>query len=365
MQGMNHKEEKNYEKVNMRLSLCLWTLLCGICMSVMLWYAANKTVVIAEVPQDSIGTPEGAIQTEPVEKGTSLPLRQTAASRDSFCILLPEDIRPAGVVVENRYTDRELLIHVESEQTDFFEQHEIYGDVSHILAGFGETLETGFLLRLEMEDVMEYRSSLEGNMLTIVRCDPHEMCDFVVVLDPVGGGSDRGAAGDGIYEKDLALEVALQVQRSFGMSNARLYLTRTEDVEVRPEDRIGLAEAVGADLYIRIGAEADETDSGVYGILGRYNDEYFIPGFGSPEFSDIVTREVTIAASNRAVGLMPVDEDSILRRLGIPAMELSIGYLTNPQEGLLLQQEFYQSTLASGIVNAIQEACGMLEQPEE
>lgn len=356
------KKEKNTEKMNMRLSLCLWTTLCGVCMSVMLWYASGKTVVIADMSQDQAGLSVDAAQSDGGEQQANLTLVRTYDTPGSFRVPIPRGVKPEQVVVENRYMDRELWIHIQSEEVDFYSENDIYGDVSPIMEGYSDVRESGLLLRLKMEEVMEYRSTLEGNVLTIACGDPHEMYDYLVVLDPVGGGSEAGIDGYGISEKELALEVTRQVQRSFSISNVRLYVTRSEDVDVSLENRISLAEAVQADLYIRIGVVADETDPEAYGIQGTYNGEYFIPGFGNAELADIVTKEVTIASSNRAVGLVTAGEDSILNSIGIPAVELSVGYLSNPQEEALLGQEAYRSKLAAGIINAIKEACKRLEQ---
>ena len=361
MKGMN-KKERDTEQVNMRLSLCLWVTLCGICMSVMLWYASGKTVVIADMSQDRTGLSVEGDQSGDGKQQGALTLVRTYDMSGSFCVPIPRGVKPEQVVMENRYMDRELWIHIQSEEVDFYSQNNIYGDVSYILEGHSELLESKLLLKLKMQDVMEYRSTLEGNVLTIACGDPHELYDYLVVLDPMGGGSETGIDGYGITEKELALEVTRQVQRNFSMSNVRLYVTRSEDVDVSSESRANLAEAVRADLYIRIGVMADETNPEAYGIQGTYNWEYFIPEFGNADLADIVTREVTISCSNRAVGLVAADENSILNNIGVPAVELSVGYLSNPQEKALLEQEAYRSKLAAGIINAIKEACEKLAQ---
>lgn len=345
----------------MCLTLWLWVTLCGICMSVMLWYASNKTIVIADIPRDQVGLSVDSHWIEDGEKASNITMKRTYNMVNSFCVPLPKGIKPENVVVENRYVSREIWVYVQGADAGFYEKNQIYGDISRILAGYSEEWDSGLLLRLKMTDIQEYRSTLEGNVLTIACNDPHAVYDYLVVLDPVGGGSDTGIFGYGILEKDLALEVAKQVQRKFNLPNVRLYLTRTEDVEVSREQRISLAEELGADLYIRIGVSADANDTTVYGIQGFYNGEYFIPGFGNTELADILTKEVTISSSNRAVGLVPADEDSILCSIGIPAMELSMGYLSNPLEETLLEQEAYQEKLAAGILNGIQEACKRLK----
>lgn len=357
-------DRKNCEKNNMRLSLVLWTVLCGICMTVMLVFASNKTIVIADVSEDETGMTVDGVWPPHEEHDVLLTVQQAPGASDSFNVPLPKGIRPENVVVENRYVARELWIYIQNGDRSFYEKNVLSGDVSCIREGCLETGDDGIVLKLAMTDVMEYRSTLEGDVLTIACSRPHDLYDYTVVLDPAGGGSETGIDGYGLTEKELALEVARQVQKKFEMSNVRLYLTRTEDVDLAAEDRIALAEAVNADLYIRIGAQEDE-DPVVYGIQGRYNAEYFIPGFGNADLADVVTKAVTIASSNRAVGLVPSDDDSVLHDIGTAAMELSMGYLSNPQEKALLEQQSYRERLADGILNAIREACDVLGQLEE
>lgn len=363
MTGMN-KKKNSVEKRNMRLSLCLWVMLCSVCMAVMLWFDLDKTIVIADVSQDQPGLSVDAGQSgfAGQEALAELELRKTYGILDSFCVPLPAGIRPESVFMENRYMDRELWIYVQSEETDFFEKNALYGDVSSILSGYSEAREDGILLKLEMKDIMEYRSTLDGDVLTVASSTPRELYDFLVVLDPVGGGSDYGIDDYGLLEKELALEVARQVQRSFSMSNVRIYLTRTEDVEITEQARVEFTEAVRADLYIRLSARKDAQNPDTYGIQGYYNEEYFIPGFGNADLADVLTRQVTISSSNRAVGIFPAAGDSILRNIKVPAAELSLGYLSNSQEEMLLEQEVYRLKLADGILNAVSEVCETLEQ---
>ena len=357
------KCDENTEKQNMRLSLFLWTTLCGFCMAVMLWYASDKTIVIADMSQEQTGLSVES-KTEGKQDAT-LTLRQSYGVDGSFYVPLPSGIRPENVVMENRYMDRELWIYIQGGQEEFYLKNPIYGDVSRIVEGGSEMQEDGILLKLEMTDVLEYRSTLERDILTVACNKPHELYDFLVVIDPAGDDSEAEGYDYGLSESELALEVARLVQKNFSMSDVRLYLTRTENAEVTDEDRAGLVEAVDADLYIRIGVSVDSESAETYGIQGWYNEEFFIPGFGNVDLADIVTKEVTIAASNRAVGVLPAAKDSILRSIRTAAMELSVGYLSNPQELALLRQEAYREKLADGILEAIQEACDILGQLRE
>lgn len=347
----------------MRLTLWAWIVLCSVCMSGMLWFASNKTIVIADVSREQAGLSVGPERGGPEKIEIELNLQHDFDSPGSFCIPLPKGIKPENVVMENRCMTRELLIRVQGGNVDFYRGNGIYGDTGAIREGLCEELDTGVLLTLRMDSVQEYRSTMEGSILTIVCSDPHEWYDFLVVLDPAGGG-DAGTAVYGMEEAGLALEVAKQVQQEFDLPDVRLYLTRTDEADVTSAQRTEFAEEVGADLYIRIGAAEATDHPDAYGIQGIYNDAYFIPGFGNADLADMITREVTIAASNRAVGLTPADEGSILYGISVPAMELSMGYLTNAREKALLEQEAYREKLAAGIIKGIGDACGRLKELE-
>lgn len=349
-------------KENMKAVCAVWTALCTACMAVMLVFASGKTIVIADVSRDPTGLT--SVQTEGDSGDRELRISRSYGPEGSFRVPLPKGIKAENVVMENRYMDRELWLYIQGGDREFYEENVISGDTSPVLSGRSGEQEDGILLKFSMERVLEYKSTMEGSSLTIAWYEPEELYDCIVVLDAACGGSETGIGDFGMTEKDLTLRVARQVQKSLALQDVRLYLTRTEDTEVSPGDRAELAEEVGAAFYIRLCASASENPE-IYGITGIYNEEYFIPGFGNADLADIVTRAVTISASNRAVGLEKAGEDSILRSLRMPAAEISLGYLSNPREEYLLSQESYQEKLAEGIVTAIEEAAETRKAAEE
>src|ERR1700733_5342886 len=65
----------------------------------------------------------------------------------------------------------------------------------------------------------------------------------LVMLDPGHGGKDPGAIGvSGTYEKHVALAAAQELRRQLLASgNYRVELSRTNDVFIPLEDRVGIA----------------------------------------------------------------------------------------------------------------------------
>ncbi len=80
----------------------------------------------------------------------------------------------------------------------------------------------------------------------------------IVALDPGHGGEDPGAVGPGgTFEKDVVLQIALQLQdRINKQPNMRAYMTRDADFFVPLNVRVQKARRVQADLFISIHADA-------------------------------------------------------------------------------------------------------------
>lgn len=339
----------------MRLELCLWTVLCAGAMAVMLSFAANKTIVIVDVPPDLTGSSDDSAQ------GKELIVQKTSDGGNIFYIPLPKGIKAESVTVENHYIHSELRLGIQCEDTGFFEENALTGDTGFIRQGRYETQENGVLLKLKMNRVMEYRSILKSDVLEVACYEPGELYDHVVVLDPVAEYSDVETTDGQVQAEDVALSVARMVQKNLALDGVRVYLTRAEGIKLSEEDRLALTEQVSANLYIGINVSRDEADPDKYGILCYYNQDYFIPDFGNVNLADVLTREVAIASGNRALGLEAAENDSLLGYLKIPAAQLSVGYLSNSRERKLLGQDNYQEKLAEGILKALDKACRELE----
>lgn len=361
---MNHTKRKDAKKENMIITLIFWLVLFCVGMASMLFVASRKTIVIADAAQEQVGL---AADTEG-DYGAGrkeLLLQKEDAGTGNICIPLEKGIKAENVVMENRYMDQELWIYIQAADESFYGENAIYGDIVPVESGYCEAQRDGIILKMQMSGVLEYRSTMEDDTLVIAYCDPRELYEQIVVIDPAGGGSDKGVTAEGYTEKELTLQVARMLQRKLEQDTIKVYYTRLEDTEVSRESRAALVESVDADLFIRIGACVDAEHTEYYGIQSCYNEEYFIPEFGNVQLADVLTRNVTVSASNRAVGLFPAGEESILSDIKIPAAELYVGYMSNPQENLLLQQESYQEKLAEGLANAILEVYTILQRNPE
>lgn len=337
----------------MLITMILWGIMASVALTAMFYVASRKTIVITDTLVES---------TELSEKdfgmNVSRLLLQADASRDSIiCIPLEKGMKAENVVMENRYMERELWIYLQGADKEFYEQNALYGDVAPVKNGYFEEQRGNVVLKLQMDTVREYRSTMENDVLTIVCYRPGDIYEQIVVADPVGDGNEQG--------EQIVLQIVKQLQQKNQSETMKIYYTRLEDTEVSKEKRLALLDAVDADLYLGIRVCEDSEHPEYYGIHGWYNGDYFIPEYGNVQWADILTRNVTIAASNRAIGLTQAEEGSILYDMGIPAAEVCVGYLSNKEERSLLTAEEYQGKLAKGMLDAMEEYFGMRKTEDE
>lgn len=338
-------------------------------MSVMLYYAATKTVGVADLAQDEVVRP--AVQKE--ESAPAVPVREneiainrTAQNTNYFCIPMPESVKAEEVVLENHYMDKELWVSISSEQTKdceaFYETNSVYGNSENVADGRFEVEKERICLRFALDGVYEYRSIFEDHILYVEFVPSKEVYEKIIVIDPAYGGEEQGVAVESVSSKDITLGVAKALKTMFDESDIKVYYTRMDDSNPAADNRVELAEATKADMLIRIEVSGDE-NSKLYGTSAVYNSKYFIPGFGNVELADLLEREVVTSISGKACGLIEsAEEDRVVNSATVPAAAIRVGYLTNSQEAILLQREDYIKRIAEGIYNAVVKA---YEQREE
>lgn len=330
-------------------------------MGVMLYYLANKIVVVADVAQDEVvQAVDGSGKSEVVEDKNSIALDrsyQTGMHTNYFCIPMPENVRVEEVTIENHYMDRELRVNIEPKEMDgqdkFYEENGAYGNCKNVLSGHFDVEDNKISLQFKLSDVYEYHSIFEDHTLYVEFVAPKEVYDKIIVIDPAYGLEDAGITVENVSAKDITLNIAKVLKEKLDGSDIKVYYTRMDDSNPSAASRVKLAAATKADMLIRIEASG-ASSSKQYGTETVYNSRFFIPGFGSIELADLLEHEVVTAVSGKANGLLEASEqDTVISEATVPAAAVRVGYLTNGQEFILLQREDYIQRIAEGIYQAV------------
>ena len=325
-----------------------------ISMAVIIYLSAHKVITVTNVAQDEV-VEETTVKKEMTEREGKQNLTFVLGEADtSFLrIPLPEGCKAKDIIIENHYMDKELWLMIPTDEENFYADNAISGNRKMIKQGSFEFAQDGCRLKLQLTGIYECRTILENNHLYIDFLSPREIYSKIVVIDPVCGGGNTGHQADGVLEKDIALQIAKKLKEKLDKSDIKAYYTRMDDADPAEMSRIGLANEIKADMYIGIGVNAGE-DSSIYGTETVYNEDYFIPGFGSVELADCLEREVVTAIKGKALGLAAAGEDVYtIRNATIPAALVRAGYITNKQEATLLVREEYADKIATGIYQGI------------
>ena len=214
----------------------------------------------------------------------------------------------------------------------------------------------------------------------------------LVVLDPGHGGKDPGAIGySGTYEKHVAFAAAQELARRLVAGGRyRVSLTRETDDFIPLDDRVAIAQAHGADLFMSIHADAvaDHAVRGasVYTLSDNASDpqtaalaahENAADRYGgaeagvSPHVAQILASLVrhetrigsarlqrsTVTSLGQTVPLLdnPARHAAfaVLKSSDIPSVLVEMGFMSNEHDEAALRQGVHRATVAAALHHAI------------
>ena len=216
----------------------------------------------------------------------------------------------------------------------------------------------------------------------------------LVVVDPGHGGHDPGALGcTGTKEADIALQLSRRVARQLDERlDVDVVMTRDEDIFIPLGDRAAMANALDADLFLSIHANAAPGPT-AWGITTFYMDTASDAGAArvasrenalvveSDQSMDRLVAELSVAGTSRlsrdlagmvqssvVTELQAVYGEEQIRDLGVqtalfyvlvstrmPAILYEASFLTHPDDEMRLRQPLFQELSAEGIVDAVEE----------
>ena len=218
---------------------------------------------------------------------------------------------------------------------------------------------------------------------------------FVVVLDPGHGGKDPGNRGNGFYEKDIVLDVSLQVGKILEKhSDINVVYTRKTDVFIDLDRRGPIANEVDANIFVSIHCDShnsqahgigtfvmgvDKTgrnletakrDNEVIYLEDNYEERYagFDPNSSESLIGLSIMLEEYLDQSIMLAGLIQNNIVNNLKRKDrsvrsapfwvlhssyMPSVLVELGFLTNNSEGPYVNSKKGRSELAAEIAKGI------------
>ncbi|RRJ66249.1 AMIN domain-containing protein [Paenibacillus oralis] len=176
----------------------------------------------------------------------------------------------------------------------------------------------------------------------------------IVVIDAGHGGTQPGATSiTKRQEKDFTLAVALKVQALLEQETEfDFVMTRDSDVTLSLQDRVKIANDIGADVFVSIHGNSIDPPANPSGSETYYTREESIP------LANVMHSHL-VQATGLADRKVRYSSLHVTRETTMPAVLLEVGYLSNKNDESLMYTEELQQRVAEGIVAGIKEYLGL------
>lgn len=189
------------------------------------------------------------------------------------------------------------------------------------------------------------------------------LAGLTVAIDPGHGGYDGGARArdSGVWEKELTLQIAQQVEKALAERGAAVVLTRTEDICLTQEGsgkarkradlqaRLDMAQSAGADVFlsIHLNEYRDRSEAGPQVFYQKGADAGRLLAGALQESLVSTLRPARVRTANAG-------DYYVLRNTALPAALVECGFLSNAEEEKLLMDQAYQRRIAQALADGLE-----------
>jgi N-acetylmuramoyl-L-alanine amidase len=166
-----------------------------------------------------------------------------------------------------------------------------------------------------------------------------------IVLDPGHGGDDPGAIGNGLYEKEVVLDVGIKTREMMKNAGARIVMTRANDVFITLTNRAKIGNNSNGDSFISIHANS-YPGSSPNGSETYWNDIY-----SSAQSQALAAEIQTVLVKKLQTYNRGVKEADfyVIKYVKIPAVLVELGFISNPEDAKKLASQTYRRLAAEAI----------------
>ncbi len=201
----------------------------------------------------------------------------------------------------------------------------------------------------------------------LVAIDPGHQAQGNFEKEPVGPGASQtkykvagGASGvaSGLAEYQLTLAVSFKLEQVLLERGYQvLMIRRTNDVDISNAGRAQMANEAGADVFVRIHADSEESGSatGMTALCQTAGNPYNASLYTySRSLCENILNGMSNATGARVRGVMETDTMSGINWATVPVCIIEMGFMSNAEEDLRMSTEEYQEQLARGMADGIE-----------
>ncbi len=179
---------------------------------------------------------------------------------------------------------------------------------------------------------------------------------FKLFLDPGHGGSDSGAIGHGMQEKNLTLDIAIALRirdiLEKDYQHVQVRMSRTTDTTRSLSERTNDANTWGADYFLSVHINSFNGTAHGY---EDYIHNSLSDSSQTAQYRDIIHEEITKVNNLTNRGKKKANFH-VLRETRMPALLTENGFIDNANDAEKLKDPNWRQTVAQGHVNGLAQA---------
>ncbi|WP_158737421.1 N-acetylmuramoyl-L-alanine amidase [Alteribacillus sp. YIM 98480] len=174
------------------------------------------------------------------------------------------------------------------------------------------------------------------------------LTDKTIVIDAGHGDHDNGASANGLVEKEVVLDVALEVEERLEKADVNVVMTRSDDTFLELSERVEIAEETDADSFVSIHANA--ASPAAEGAETFYNNDS--KAAESKALAESIQDELV---SQTEMSDRRVAEAGfyVIKNTTMPSTLIELGFLTNTQDTERMKQPNYEEKAADAVYDGI------------
>lgn len=192
-------------------------------------------------------------------------------------------------------------------------------------------------IRLKLNSVYSYEIHTFDDVMCIDVINPRKIYDNVIVLDAGHGGEDTGSCSTNgrYYEKNIALNIIKRLKKKLDKTNIKAYYTRLDDTGLALHQRVDLANALAADMFISVHCNSYKYYwlPGVNGAEALYSSVCKEQKDKSRKLARTILNNVTKATGIKKREVVNRKRDlHILRESTVPTTIIEVGYISDSND---------------------------------
>lgn len=260
-----------------------------------------------------------------------------------------------GITYEDRYYDREYIIHLPGDYQSIFGaggiqiKDDVFDSIEIVQNANGNTD-----LVIKEKEIYEFRIESDENNVYIKAYKPKELYSKILVVDLGHGGTDPGAIDSTktYYEKNLNFAMGMYLKALLDVDpSIKVYYTRRDDTFISLQERVAIANEVEADIFVSI---HNNSFTPIHnGTETLYFKDVDHPGLDSIELAKIIHDNVIAAIGLNNRGIKDRNDLYVIKNTNMPATIVEVGFMSSAIDLPKITQAETQQKVAQAIYNSI------------